>query len=324
MAAPTPVSALVHSSTLVTAGIYMLIRFFYFIPQELFSVMGQIGLWTVLVGSISALKKNDAKKVVAFSTLRNLGIMVVSLSLGFVGLAFFHLLTHAIAKALLFIAVGYLMLKKFHQQDLRKFSVYSPFSRYTIFILVWSNFSLMGFFFLSGFFSKDLIFDSRKKIIKVWFFFVFFLSTVLTSMYSFRLIGKLNKNIKLSITNIFKKKHSKKILSTRPLFLMFVFLGAQFKGRVIACKARIRRIGYKMIFFSWFFIGLIKIKKTFKKIFKTLLKYINVRFFKSSYFLKNFSTIGNRFLKNFELGLFSKINYSLLKKTNNSKFLKIL
>lgn len=122
MAAPTPVSALVHSSTLVTAGIYVLIRTDFFFTKKTQIILMILGLLTVFLGRFKALVRYDRKKVVAFSTLRNLGIMGVSLSLGLVGIAFFHLIAHGIRKALLFIRVGKFMKNFLHNQDLRKFS----------------------------------------------------------------------------------------------------------------------------------------------------------------------------------------------------------
>jgi len=112
MAAPTPVSALVHSSTLVTAGIFLLIRFSNCFSDAFFLFLGCIGFWTMFLASLSACLEHDSKKIIAYSTLRQLGLMIVSLSMGLISFAFFHLLTHAIFKALLFITSGYKILKK--------------------------------------------------------------------------------------------------------------------------------------------------------------------------------------------------------------------
>jgi NADH-ubiquinone oxidoreductase chain 5 len=122
MAAPTPVSALVHSSTLVTAGIYILIRFSYYFPLIIKEVLLIFAFITVFLGSLNALSSFDRKKIIAYSTLRNLGLLGVSIGCGFIGLSFFHLLAHGISKALLFISTGKMMFKNFHFQDLRKFS----------------------------------------------------------------------------------------------------------------------------------------------------------------------------------------------------------
>jgi len=119
MAAPTPVSALVHSSTLVTAGVYILIRLSSLLNYFNYYICF-IGLLTLFIGSISACGSMDMKKIVAFSTLSHLGFMVVCISSGVRLLGFFHLIVHASFKALLFICVGSLIVLKNHSQDLRQ------------------------------------------------------------------------------------------------------------------------------------------------------------------------------------------------------------
>lgn len=121
MAAPTPVSALVHSSTLVTAGVFLLIRFFpglsvfyYFCP-----ILFYLGTATSLMARLTALFENDLKKIIALSTLRQLGVMVFCLGLGQPHLRFYHLITHALFKALLFICAGTLIHSNFNIQDIR-------------------------------------------------------------------------------------------------------------------------------------------------------------------------------------------------------------
>jgi NADH-ubiquinone oxidoreductase chain 5 len=121
MAAPTPVSALVHSSTLVTAGLYILFRLVWFVDLYIKMVFLVLSLVTMFMGSLKAFLSYDRKKVVAFSTLRNLGLMGVLLFSGMVGLRYYHLILHGLSKAMLFIAVGKIMKKKTHNQDLRKF-----------------------------------------------------------------------------------------------------------------------------------------------------------------------------------------------------------
>lgn len=121
MAAPTPVSALVHSSTLVTAGVFLLIRFFYYLnsfwwfqPFLLF-----VATITMLMAGVAANLENDLKKIVALSTLRQLGVMMAALGMGAWKLALFHLYTHAIFKALLFLCAGAFIHRLQHRQDLR-------------------------------------------------------------------------------------------------------------------------------------------------------------------------------------------------------------
>jgi len=106
IAAPTPVSALVHSSTLVTAGLYMQIRFESSIPARVIKLLFIVGILTIILARLRALTENDIKKIVALSTLSQLGIIEVGVGLGMPKLAFFHLLGHAYFKALLFVGAG--------------------------------------------------------------------------------------------------------------------------------------------------------------------------------------------------------------------------
>ena len=120
IAAPTPVRALVHSSTLVTAGVYLLIRFGDILKGRIIIlVLTYLGIFTTLMARTRALFETDLKKIVALSTLRQLGIIVITLALGFIELAFIHLLTHAVFKALLFICRGKIIHRVGRNQDMR-------------------------------------------------------------------------------------------------------------------------------------------------------------------------------------------------------------
>lgn len=158
IAAPTPVRALVHSSTLVTAGVYLLVRFRGLLNEwVLVNILRRLGVMTTLIARVRALYENDLKKVVALSTLRQLGIIVVTLSVGLSILAFIHLLIHAVFKALLFICSGKIIHNIIGNQDLRAIGrlVWNlPVTRSVINL---SRFALCGVPFLSGFYSKDLI-----------------------------------------------------------------------------------------------------------------------------------------------------------------------
>lgn len=162
IAAPTPVRALVHSSTLVTAGVYLLIRFNpLLLEYGVGKVLVLVGGLTTLIARVSANFETDLKKVVALSTLSQLGIIVRTLSLGFGKLAFFHLLTHAIFKALLFLCRGKVIHESLETQDARAMGgllVRLPFTRMCINL---SNLALCGFPFLAGFYSKDLLVERR-------------------------------------------------------------------------------------------------------------------------------------------------------------------
>jgi NADH-ubiquinone oxidoreductase chain 5 len=121
MAAPTPVSALVHSSTLVTAGVFLLIRFYPFLHSLKFfnTTLLLIAVTTILIAGLRATTECDIKKIIALSTLSQLGIIITSLGLNLPHLAYFHILTHALFKALLFVCAGSFIHTHHHTQDLR-------------------------------------------------------------------------------------------------------------------------------------------------------------------------------------------------------------
>nr|YP_009000268.1 NADH dehydrogenase subunit 5 [Rapisma zayuanum]AHA35674.1 NADH dehydrogenase subunit 5 [Rapisma zayuanum] len=190
MAAPTPVSALVHSSTLVTAGIYLLIRFNYLLINTLLSkILLLISVLTMFMAGLGANYEFDLKKIIALSTLSQLGLMMSILSMGYAKLAFFHLLTHALFKALLFMCAGYMIHNMNNNQDIRLMGNLLNMMPLTISCLNISNLALCGMPFLSGFYSKDLILEMVSlSYLNIMIFIMFFLSTGLTVSYSFRLV----------------------------------------------------------------------------------------------------------------------------------------
>nr|QWM94246.1 NADH dehydrogenase subunit 5 [Callista chinensis] len=189
MAAPTPVSSLVHSSTLVTAGVYVLIRFSEFCMLFCNYLLMMFSLSTVLMAGMSAVSLVDVKKVVALSTLSQVSMMMLSISVGAVNIAFFHLVVHAFFKALMFLCVGSVIFYSGGVQDARFLSGLWSKLPLVFVLLVVSNLSLMGFPFLSGYYSKELIISSclvgYMSFVGV---FLVFLSLVLTMAYSFRMM----------------------------------------------------------------------------------------------------------------------------------------
>nr|UXX46882.1 NADH dehydrogenase subunit 5 [Sabethes cyaneus] len=190
MAAPTPVSALVHSSTLVTAGVYLLIRFNILLVN---SLVGQILLLisglTMFMAGLGANFEFDLKKIIALSTLSQLGLMMSILSMGFYKLAFFHLLTHALFKALLFMCAGVIIHNMKNMQDIRVMGSLMMSMPLTCSCFNIANLALCGMPFLAGFYSKDMILEIvMLSYINFFSFFLFFFSTGLTVSYSFRLV----------------------------------------------------------------------------------------------------------------------------------------
>nr|UFP92432.1 NADH dehydrogenase subunit 5 [Gymnopternus bomiensis] len=190
MAAPTPVSALVHSSTLVTAGVYLLIRFNILLSDTwagkfLLVVSGL----TMFMAGMGANFEFDLKKIIALSTLSQLGLMMSILSMGFYKLAFFHLLTHALFKALLFMCAGAIIHNMNNFQDIRYMgglAIHMPFTSSCFNV---ANLALCGMPFLAGFYSKDLILEIVSfSYVNMFSFFLYFFSTGLTVCYSFRLV----------------------------------------------------------------------------------------------------------------------------------------
>nr|QXG19525.1 NADH dehydrogenase subunit 5 [Drosophila silvestris] len=190
MAAPTPVSALVHSSTLVTAGVYLLIRFNILLVN---SWLGQLLLLlsglTMFMAGLGANFEFDLKKIIALSTLSQLGLMMSILSMGFYKLAMFHLLTHALFKALLFMCAGAIIHNMNNSQDIRLMGGLSIHMPLTSACFNVSNLALCGMPFLAGFYSKDMILETVMiSNVNLFSFFLYFFSTGLTVCYSFRLV----------------------------------------------------------------------------------------------------------------------------------------
>nr|AML26709.1 NADH dehydrogenase subunit 5 [Hydrophilidae sp. BMNH 1274734] len=189
MAAPTPVSSLVHSSTLVTAGVYLLIRFNFVLSINLMYMLLFISSLTMFMAGLGANYEFDLKKIIALSTLSQLGLMMSILALGEYHLAFFHLLTHALFKALLFMCAGCMIHNLLNCQDIRFMGGLNMFMPLTCSFFFISNMALCGLPFLSGFYSKDLILEMvSMNYLNFYIYMIYFLSTGLTVCYTFRLI----------------------------------------------------------------------------------------------------------------------------------------
>nr|UAM91312.1 NADH dehydrogenase subunit 5 [Scolopendra subspinipes] len=190
MAAPTPVSALVHSSTLVTAGVYLMIRFggMFLFCGYLYKILLIISVLTMFMAGISANYENDLKKIIALSTLSQLGLMMFILSTGYERLAYFHLLTHAMFKALLFLCAGCYIHSFGDSQDIRKMGAMIYSTPFISMSLMLSSFALLGFPYLAGFYSKDFIIEMYSQSgFGMLIYVLLMVSVGLTSCYSMRL-----------------------------------------------------------------------------------------------------------------------------------------
>nr|WMQ77989.1 NADH dehydrogenase subunit 5 [Ophthalmitis albosignaria] len=229
MAAPTPVSALVHSSTLVTAGVYLLIRFNLLLVDTLFfKILLLISSLTMFMAGISANYEFDLKKIIALSTLSQLGLMMSILSMGMPLLAFFHLLTHAMFKALLFMCAGVIIHMMNDMQDIRFMGGISMYIPMTCLCMNISNMALCGIPFLAGFYSKDLILEMLSfSNFNLLIFFLYYISTGLTMFYTIRLTMYLmvNDYNLLSIYNLYDEDYVM-IKSMLILLLMSIVSGS--------------------------------------------------------------------------------------------------
>nr|YP_009441728.1 NADH dehydrogenase subunit 5 [Anatis ocellata]AOY39273.1 NADH dehydrogenase subunit 5 [Anatis ocellata] len=227
MAAPTPVSALVHSSTLVTAGVYLLIRF-HFLVMNYSVFLLFIGLITMFMSGLGANFEYDLKKIIALSTLSQLGLMFTILSLGSFSLAFFHLLTHALFKALLFMCAGNFIHLMGNCQDIRFMGGLINKIPLTVVYFNISNLSLCGIPFFSGFYSKDLIMEFYSMSYLSYFTYIFmFFSLGLTVSYTFRLIYYLMYSYSNFFSlNMIKENYDSMVFSMGLMFLVVVFSGS--------------------------------------------------------------------------------------------------
>nr|QWB85710.1 NADH dehydrogenase subunit 5 [Chlorophorus diadema diadema] len=228
MAAPTPVSSLVHSSTLVTAGVYLLIRFNLAFSSSLMYFLLFVSSMTMFMSGLGANFEFDLKKIIALSTLSQLGLMMGILSLGGSKLAFFHLLTHALFKALLFMCAGNIIHSMNNCQDIRYMGSLIIYMPLTCAFFNICNFSLCGLPFLSGFYSKDLMVEFMSmSYLNFFIYIVFYISIGLTVCYSFRLIYySLSGDFNFLSLNFLGEMNSYMVKGMMGLIFFVVFMGS--------------------------------------------------------------------------------------------------
>ena len=222
IAAPTPVSSLVHSSTLVTAGVYVLIRCHGVFLGVAHQYILFIGTLTMLMAGLRALFEQDIKKIVALSTLRQLGIIVMGLGIEAPNLAFFHLIAHAYFKALLFIGVGSLIHSSFSYQEIKITGRATRFMPLTRAIVIAAKLRLCGLPFFSGAFRKELILESLEVNSPVanLIYMLIILGIMLTQIYSFRFIIFTIINIKH--TPVLNSIRDQDFLTAKALFTLLM------------------------------------------------------------------------------------------------------
>ena len=233
MEGPTPVSALIHAATMVTAGVFLVVRcsplFEY--SQTILNFVTIIGMITAIFAASVALVQNDIKKIIAYSTCSQLGYMFFAAGVGAYHVAMFHLFTHAFFKALLFLGSGSVIHAFKDEQDIRNMGGVRKKLPYTYLFMLIGTLALTGFPFLSGFYSKDAIIEFAylsNSLIGNYAVFVGIFTAFLTSLYSWRLFFKTfhgdynNKTIPINET------HESPIIMLMPLF--FLAIGAILSG----------------------------------------------------------------------------------------------
>ena len=190
MEGPTPVSALIHAATMVTAGVYLVVR-----AGELYSLIPNVGFMIASLGAFvavfaasMALVNRDLKRIIAYSTLSQLGYMFVAAGLGAYWIALFHLMTHAFFKSLLFLGAGNVMHAMDDELDIKKMGGLFESMKYTAILMTLASVALCGIYPFAGFFSKDMILAAAFNEGAYYLWFALFIGAGMTAFYSFRLV----------------------------------------------------------------------------------------------------------------------------------------
>nr|YP_010713966.1 NADH dehydrogenase subunit 5 [Pseudeustrotia carneola]WDD39378.1 NADH dehydrogenase subunit 5 [Pseudeustrotia carneola] len=317
MAAPTPVSALVHSSTLVTAGVYLLIRFNMLLLNTFFlKLLLLLSGLTMFMAGISANYEFDLKKIIALSTLSQLGLMMSILSMGLPDLAFFHLLTHAMFKALLFMCAGVIIHMMNDTQDIRFMGGISFYIPLTSLCMNISNMALCGIPFLAGFYSKDLILELVSfSNLNLSIFFFYYLSTGLTMFYTFRLMMYLmiNEYNLISVYNLYDEDYI--MLKSMFVLLFMSIVSGSFLSWMIFSYPYMIYLPFNlkmMVIYVILIGGMLGYMVSNMKIYSTnkfILTYNLSNFLCLMWFMPNLSTYGlNYYFLNFGQNLLKNID----------------
>nr|YP_010138713.1 NADH dehydrogenase subunit 5 [Compsilura concinnata]QQJ94214.1 NADH dehydrogenase subunit 5 [Compsilura concinnata] len=344
MAAPTPVSALVHSSTLVTAGIYLLIRFNILLSSTWMSnLLLLLASLTMFMSGMGANFEFDLKKIIALSTLSQLGLMMSILSMNYYKLAFFHLLTHALFKALLFMCAGAIIHNMNNNQDIRLMGSLMLMMPLTSSCFNVANLALCGMPFLAGFYSKDLILEMVSlSYINFFSFFLYFFSTGLTVCYSFRLVYyTMTNNSHFSSLNMLNDESWVMLKSMLGLLIMSIFGGSMLNWLmfstpiVIILPIYLKLLTLMVCIFGAFF-GYMISNISFMFFNKSMNNYNVSKFLGSMWFMPYISTygiinysliIGKFTLKSFDQGWLEyfggqKIYLNLINKSKFNQFIQ--
>lgn len=228
MEGPTPVSALIHAATMVTAGVYLLMRSSPLIEYS--STVLILCLWlgaiTTIFSSIIGLFQQDIKKVIAYSTMSQLGMMVIAIGLSSYNLALFHLVNHAFYKALLFLGAGAVIHSVSDNQDFRKYGGLKPFLPLAYSIMLIASLSLVAIPFMSGFYSKDFILESAYGQFYISSTIVYFIATIgaiFTTLYSVKVLYLTFLTNPNGPLNNYKNVDQGNIFINLPLIILAIF-----------------------------------------------------------------------------------------------------
>lgn len=228
MEGPTPVSALIHAATMVTAGVYLLIRSSPLIEYS--STILLICLWlgaiTTVFSSLIGLFQQDIKKIIAYSTMSQLGMMVIAIGLSSYNIAIFHLINHAFYKGLLFLGAGAVIHAVADNQDLRKYGGLRVFLPLTYTVILIASLSLVAFPFMTGFFSKDFILESafgQYEFSSINVYVIAVIGAIFTTLYSVKVLYLTFLTNPNGPVNSYKNAHEGDIFLSLPLVILAIF-----------------------------------------------------------------------------------------------------
>nr|YP_009546951.1 NADH dehydrogenase subunit 5 [Hirsutella thompsonii]AYP41270.1 NADH dehydrogenase subunit 5 [Hirsutella thompsonii]AYP41300.1 NADH dehydrogenase subunit 5 [Hirsutella thompsonii] len=228
MEGPTPVSALIHAATMVTAGVYLLIRSSPIIEYS--NTVLLLCLWlgavTTVFSSLIGLFQQDIKKIIAYSTMSQLGMMVIAIGLSSYNIAIFHLINHAFYKGLLFLGAGAVIHAVADNQDLRRYGGLISFLPLTYTVILIASLSLVAFPFMTGFYSKDFILESaygQYSFSSINVYFIAVIGAIFTTLYSVKILYLTFLTNPNGPVNYYKNAHEGDIFLSLPLVILAIF-----------------------------------------------------------------------------------------------------
>jgi NADH-ubiquinone oxidoreductase chain 5 len=228
MEGPTPVSALIHAATMVTAGVYLLIRSSPIIEYSdtILLICLWLGATTTMFSSLIGFYQKDIKKIIAYSTMSQLGMMVLAIGLSCYNIALFHLVNHAFYKALLFLGAGSVIHGMADNQDLRKYGGLKSYLPLTYSVMLIASFSLIAIPFMSGYYSKDFILESaygKLLLSSITVYIIALIGATFTTLYSMKIAYLAFMSNPNGLYINYKHAYEGSIFMTLPLIILAVF-----------------------------------------------------------------------------------------------------